>query len=85
MTRGLWAAVCLVIAFGVLLFEGFVWVRFGKWPGYSAMDLIALLGVRGSIPWSSVPGLQRVIAAVPVPAIFLVAALLLSWRPSGRR
>jgi hypothetical protein len=81
----MWAAACLVAAFGILVFEGFVWMRFGNWPAYSVMDLITLLGLRGSIPWARVPGLHRTLASVPLPAVFLVAALLLSWKPSGRR
>jgi hypothetical protein len=82
VTRNHFTVVCLIAAAAVLLFEGFVWIRFGRWPGCSVMDLVTLLGLRGWIPWRHVPWLSKALAATPLPALLVGVALLLSWRPS---
>jgi hypothetical protein len=81
VTRYRLAAACLIAAACVLLFEGFVWIRFGRWPGYSVMDLVTLLGLRGWITGMRAPWLRSALVAVPLPAVLVAVAVLLSWRP----
>jgi hypothetical protein len=86
MTRGVLVWACWIVAAGLLLFEGFVWIRFGKWPGYSVMDAIAYLGTPGMLRWARAPlawpWLHKALVAIPLPVVFVVLAVCLTPRRS---
>jgi hypothetical protein len=84
MTRGLAATAFWIAAAAVLMFEGFVWVRFGRWPGYSVIDAVSYLGpaalgrwARAPVTW---PTLHKALSMVPLPAALALLAMALSWR-----
>jgi hypothetical protein len=85
-TRGVLVWACWIVAGALLLFEGFVWIRFGKWPGYSVMDAINYLGTPTMLRWGRAPlawpWLHKTLVAIPLPAVFIVLALLLTPRRS---
>ena len=88
LTRNAIAAACWAAVAAVLIFEGFVWVRFGRWPGYSVTDAIAWLGTSGMARWARAPlswlWLHKALAVTPVPAALAAVAMLASWRSLHR-
>lgn len=83
MTRNLLAAAFWIAAVAVLMFEGFVWMRFGRWPGYSMADALALMGAPAFARWARMPAawleLRQALAWVPLPAALALIATALSW------
>jgi hypothetical protein len=83
MTRSMLATFFWIAAAALLIFEGFVWVRFGKWPGYDIIDAVSYLGTPAMTRWARAPTswaeLHKVLAACPLPAALALVAMGLSW------
>jgi len=71
-------AVALIVAgAGLIVYQGYQWLRYGLWPPYSILDILSYFG--WAEPWSSYPrdwkGVHKALGFIPASITIIVSSL----------